>query len=58
MTLEHMKNVSLRTMEERVRNGSITPEEFDEYVYLWRNSAFRYSDLYSQYETPDRKEKQ
>jgi hypothetical protein len=36
---------TLAEVEEMYRNGRVSQDDYEHYCYLWRNSAFRYTDL-------------
>ena len=42
----------LGTVESWYHQGFVDQQDFEYYVYVWRNSAFRYSHLYKQFELP------
>ena len=53
-----MKRADLRrqplgTVESWYHQGIVDQQDFEYYVYVWRNSAYRYSHLYKQFELPD-----
>lgn len=51
LTLDQIRDRSLAYVERLAIEQRITEQTFIEYVTLWRNSTFRFSDLYKEYET-------
>lgn len=54
-TFDQLCELTLAEVEEMYRNGRVSQEDYERYCYLWRNSAFRYSDTLIAYQEPERK---
>ena len=50
LPFDSLLQYTLAEIEDMYRNGRISQDDFEHYCYLWRNSTFRYSDLYICYQ--------